>query len=120
MAVATAVLQDGAHSGEVVAPATTRVDGLVPTVVQHADDDEEAAWAARRAKMSRAPGRRWSSIAVLTRTNAQLAKAQTAMDAARVPSAIAGSDLGPASDLRDGRRDDLPQRRVSCRVTLWC
>ena len=110
VAVATAVLQDGAHSGEVVAPATTRVDGLVPTVVQHADDDEEAAWAAKRAKMSCAPGRRWSSIAVLTRTNAQLAKAQAAMDAARVPSVIAGSDLGPASDLRDGGRDDLPQR----------
>ncbi len=109
VAVATAVLQDGAHGGEVVAPATTRVDGPVPAVVQHADDDEEAAWAARRAKMSRAPGRRWSSIAVLTRTNAQLATVQTAMDAARVPSAIAGSDLGPASDLRDGRRDDLPQ-----------
>jgi DNA helicase-2/ATP-dependent DNA helicase PcrA len=43
---------------------------------------------------------------VLTRTNAQLAKVQTAMDAARVPSMIAGADLGPASDLRaeSGRR----------------
>ena len=69
-------------------------------------DADEAAWAARRAKLSRTPGRRWSSIAVLTRTNAQLATVQAAMDAARVPSLIAGADLGPASDLRaDGGRD---------------
>ena len=104
VAVATAVLQDGARSGEVVAPATTRVDGPVPTVVAHDDDGAEAAWSAMRAKMSRVPGRRWSSIAVLTRTNAQLAKVQSAMDAAQVPSRIAGLDLGPASDLREGIR----------------
>ena len=110
MAVATAVLLDGDQSGEVVAPATTRIDGPVPTVVSHDDDDAEAAWAAMRAKMSRLPGRRWSSIAVLTRTNAQLAKAQAAMDAAQVPSMIAGSDLGPASDLREGIDIDRPAR----------
>jgi superfamily I DNA/RNA helicase len=50
--------------------------------------------------MSRTPGRRWSSIAVLTRTNAQLTAVKAAMDAALVPSRVAGSDLGPASDLR--------------------
>jgi ATP-dependent exoDNAse (exonuclease V) beta subunit len=37
----------------------------------------------------------------LTRTNAQLDVVQAAMDAARIPSLIAGSDLGPASDLRE-------------------
>ena len=106
VAVATAVLADGGAAGAVVPPRTTRVDGPVPTVVVHATEDDEAAWAATRAKMSRTPGRRWSSIAVLTRTNAQLTKVQAAMDAARVPSRIAGADLGPASDLRggDGRR----------------
>ena len=117
VAVATAVLRDGGAFGagsEVLPPRTTRVDGPVPEVVSHASDDDEAAWAATRAKMSRTPGRRWSSIAVLTRTNAQLAKVQVAMDAARVPSMIAGADLGPASDLRGegGRRrehdDDDP------------
>jgi DNA helicase-2/ATP-dependent DNA helicase PcrA len=103
VAVATAVLQEGgsfSEDGEVVAPATTRVDGPVPTIIRHATDDDEAAWVATQAKMSRTPGRRWSSIAVLTRTNAQLQKVQAAMDAAHVPSRIAGSDLGPASDLR--------------------
>ena len=113
VAVATAVLRQGAATGsaaEVVPPRTTRVDGPVPTVVSHATDEDEAAWAAQRAKLSRTPGRRWSSIAVLTRTNAQLATVQAAMDAARVPSLIAGSDLGPASDLRaeTGRRGARP------------
>ena len=103
VAVATAVLREGgsfAGDGEVVPPRTTRVDGPVPQVIAHANDDDEAVWAAARAKMSRTPGRRWSSIAVLTRTNAQLATVKAAMDAAMVPSRIAGSDLGPASDLR--------------------
>ncbi len=79
VAVATAVLREGGAfgaGGEVVLPRTTRVDGPVPKVVSHATDDDEAAWAAARAKMSRTPGRTWSSIAVLTRTNAQLAKVQ--------------------------------------------
>jgi len=114
VAVATAVLRDGASAtgaAEVVPPRTSRIDGPVPKVVSHATDGEEAAWAAAQAKLSRTPGRRWSSIAVLTRTNAQLATVQAAMDAARVPNVVAGADLGPASDLRDsagrhGRDDD--------------
>jgi DNA helicase-2/ATP-dependent DNA helicase PcrA len=103
VAVATAVLREGGSfsgDGEVVPPRTTRVDGPVPQVIAHATDDDEAVWAASRAKLSRTPGRRWSSIAVLTRTNAQLATVKAAMDAALVPSRVAGSDLGPASDLR--------------------
>ncbi len=120
VAVATAVLREGGAfgvGGEVVPPRTTRVDGPVPKVVSHATNDDEAAWVADRAKRSRIPGRPWSSIAVLTRTNAQLAKVQEAMDKARVPSLIAGADLGPASDLRgeSGQRsrasdDDEPGR----------
>ncbi|HEX4434986.1 MAG TPA: ATP-dependent helicase [Acidimicrobiales bacterium] len=106
--VATAVLREGGGfgaSGEVALPRTTRVDGPVPKVVSHATDADEAAWVADRAKMSRTPGRQWSSIAVLTRTNAQLALVQAALDKARVPNQIAGADLGPASDLRgDGER----------------
>jgi DNA helicase-2/ATP-dependent DNA helicase PcrA len=102
VAVATEVLRDagGAVGSQVVPPRTTRVDGAVPRVVSHATDDDEAAWAARQAKLSRLPGRRWSSIAVLTRTNAQLTKVFAAMEAAGVPAAVAGADLGPASDLR--------------------
>src|SRR6202042_192153 len=56
VAVATALLREGnsfGTGGEVVLPRTTRVDGPVPQVVSHATDDDEAAWAASRAKMSR-------------------------------------------------------------------
>ena len=106
VAVATEVLRDagGAAGSEVVPPRTTRVDGPVPRVVSHATDVDEAAWAAHQAKLSRTPGRRWSSIAVLTRTNAQLTKVLAAMEAAGVPAAIAGADLGPASDVRGAAR----------------
>jgi DNA helicase-2/ATP-dependent DNA helicase PcrA len=108
VAVATSVLQDGERvdsvGGEVILPSTSRVDGPVPTVISHETEADEAAWAARQAKLSRTPGRPWSSIAVLTRTNAQLTAVQAAMDAARVPCLVAGADLGPASDLRGGRR----------------
>ena len=113
VAVATAVLREGASfgggEGEVVLPRTTRVDGPVPKVVSHATAEDEAAWVADRVKMSRTPGRQWSSIAVLTRTNAQLALVQAALDKARVPNLVAGADLGPASDLRgDGdKRDEV-------------
>ncbi len=109
VAVATAVLQEGGRFGdqsEVALPRTTRLDGPVPKVIAHDTDDDEALWAAKQARLSRTPGRRWSTVAVLTRTNAQLATVQAAMEAARVPSRIAGADLGPASDLRSdaGRR----------------
>jgi DNA helicase II / ATP-dependent DNA helicase PcrA len=103
VAVATAVLREGSSfgtGGEVVLPRTTRVDGPVPKVVSHATAEDEAAWVADRVKMSRTPGRQWSSIAVLTRTNAQLAVVQATLDKARVPNLVAGADLGPASDLR--------------------
>ena len=55
VAVATAVLRDGGprRAAEVVPPRTTRIDGPVPTVIAHATDDDEAAWAARNG-----PGRR--------------------------------------------------------------
>jgi len=106
VAVAAAVLRDSQTDetvlGELDAATSSRVDGPVPTIVAHASDTDEAAWAAARAKQSRTPGRRWSTIAVLARTNAQLTAVYTAMEAAHVPCQIAGSDLGPASDLRGG------------------
>ncbi len=118
VAVATAVLREGGAfgtAGEVVLPRTTRVDGPVPKVISHDSAEDEAAWVAVRAKLSRTPGRPWSSIAVLTRTNAQLAVVQAALDAARVPNLIAGADLGPASDLRgdSGRRGIDEEREAS-------
>jgi DNA helicase-2/ATP-dependent DNA helicase PcrA len=113
VAVASAVLRDGDagldDAPEVADPTSSRVDGPVPTVVAHADDDAEAAWVAARSRQAHGPGRRWSSIAVLTRTNAQLAVVQAAMESAGVPCLVAGADLGPASDLR-GARHGRPRR----------
>ncbi|MGO8859760.1 MAG: ATP-dependent helicase [Acidimicrobiales bacterium] len=118
VAVATAVLRDEESDetvlAEIDAARSSRVDGPVPAVVAHPSDAEEAAWVAVRAKRSHTPGRRWSSIAVLARTNAQLAAVQAALEAANVPCQVAGADLGPASDLhaRGSRRprdlDDEP------------
>ncbi len=107
VSVAAAVLHKGDEPGglsDMDLPSTTRVDGPVPTVMRHSSDADEAAWAAQRARLSHTPGRRWTSIAVLTRTNAQLTAVQAAMEAARVPCLVAGTDLGPASDLRTWRR----------------
>jgi DNA helicase II / ATP-dependent DNA helicase PcrA len=104
VAVATAVLRDSETDetvlGEIDAATSSRVDGPVPTIIAHASDAEEAAWVARRAKQSRTPGMRWSSIAVLARTNAQLPAVQAALETANVPCLVAGSEAGPASDLR--------------------
>jgi DNA helicase II / ATP-dependent DNA helicase PcrA len=106
VAVATAVLRDSQTDetvlGEIDAASSSRVDGPVPAVVSHPSDADEAAWAAARARQSRTPGQRWSSIAILARTNAQLTVVQAAMEAANVPCQVAGADLGPASDLRGG------------------
>jgi DNA helicase II / ATP-dependent DNA helicase PcrA len=110
VAVATAVLRDRESDetvlAEIDAARSSRVDGPVPSVTAHPSDATEAAWAADRAKRSHTYGRRWSGIAVLARTNAQLAAVQAAMDAANVPCQLAGADLGPASDLptRGSRR----------------
>ncbi len=84
-------------------PPAARPDGAPPTVTRLANDEEEARWVARHVWLARHPGTRWSSIAVLARTNAQLARIATALDAEHVPSAVSGAELGPASDVRAGR-----------------
>lgn len=84
------------------APVSTRQDGPVPTVVRLETDDQEARWVARQVWLAHRPGRRWSSIAVLSRTNAQLTRIAAALEAERVPYRAAGGDLAPASDLADG------------------
>ncbi len=96
VAVASAAL--GLLGG--AAPTSTRPDGAVPRVVPLPTEVDEAAWVARQVWLAHRPGRRWSQIAVLARTNAQLAPVLAALRAERVPARLAGGDLGPASDLR--------------------
>ena len=82
-------------------PPSARAEGPLPTVVCLGDDEAEARWVARRTWLAHRPGRRWSSIAVLARTNAQLVRIAAALDAEHVPHRFSGAEVGPASDVRD-------------------
>jgi DNA helicase-2/ATP-dependent DNA helicase PcrA len=92
--------------GRTDAPPSTRSDGPIPAVSCFENDVEEARWVARQAWLAHRPGRKWSSIAVLARTNSQLTRLAQALDAEHVPYRVSGSDLGPASDVRGGPGPD--------------
>lgn len=103
-------------------PSSERADGPVPRVVSLPSDEEEARWLAREVWLAHRPGRRWSSIAVLARTNAHLTRFTAALDEEHVPWRIAGADLAPASDVRaetagapvaDGDGADAPTARAA-------
>ena len=96
VAVAAAALGSAADG----APTSSRPDGSVPRVVAHATDDEEASWVANQVWRAHKPGRRWSQIAVLARTNAQLQAVAEALGQAHIPYQLAGGEAGPASDVR--------------------
>lgn len=81
------------------APTSTRLDGPVPRVVRHDTDVAEAAWVAKEVWRAHRPGRRWSRIAVLARTNAQLGRIAQVLAAERIPCRVAGAEVGPGSDL---------------------
>ena len=82
------------------APTSTRPDGPIPQITVHETDTDEAEWLAHQIWLAHRPGRRWSQIAVLARTNAQLDTIGQALQQARVPFAHAGGDLAPASDVQ--------------------
>ncbi len=86
----------GAVLGESVpAPAGgVRPEGPVPTIVGYDDEAAEAAGVAESARRARRPGRTWSQIAVLARTNAQLDRVREALVARSVPCRVAtGAEL---------------------------
>ena len=71
-------------------------EGKVPTVTAHPSDLDEASSVASAARLSKRPGRAWSRIAVLARTNGQLAVLERAFRAAGIPARLGGgrSHLG--------------------------
>jgi len=81
------------------APISTRDEGPVPVVAEHETDRDEARWVARQAWLAHRPGRRWSQVAVLARTNAQLRAIAEGLGDQRIPFTFASGELGPASDL---------------------
>lgn len=68
-----------------------RPEGPIPTVVSYADETAEAAGIAEGARRARRPGRSWSQIAVLARTNAQLGALEEAFKSRGVPCHVASA-----------------------------
>jgi DNA helicase-2/ATP-dependent DNA helicase PcrA len=78
-----------AAAGAVLAGGRSRamveLDGPVPALVACRSEADEAAYVARGARLAHPPGRAWSQIAVLARTNAQLEPLAQALRAAGIP-----------------------------------
>lgn len=91
LAAANALLVGGRgvdHDGTQTA---TRPDGAVPSIRELPDERAEAAAIARAARDRHGPGERWSSQAVLVRTNAQIPIIEEAMNAAGIPFRVRGA-----------------------------
>ncbi|MCY3637029.1 MAG: ATP-dependent helicase [bacterium] len=72
-------------SAETASLVSHQLDGPRPTVTTHADDTDEATAIARSLRDAKGPETAWSSMAVLTRTNAQAAKLTAALRRAEIP-----------------------------------
>ncbi len=84
LAAANAVLPESSHL------VANRPDGPAPSVRMLPSDTAEAAAIARAVRDRHPPGARWSSQAVLARTNAQLAPIAEALKAAGIPFRVRG------------------------------
>jgi DNA helicase-2/ATP-dependent DNA helicase PcrA len=71
-------------------PEAALPDGPVPAVAEYADAEAEAEGVARALVAANRRGRRWSAMAVLTRTNAQSAAFERAFAQTGVPHRVAG------------------------------
>ncbi len=79
-------------------PQSSRSSGTVPTISAHGSDDDEANWVARQIRRTGAR-QHWADIAVLARTNAQLARIANALARERIPSCRVGEEREPGSDV---------------------
>ena len=91
LAAANALLVGGRGVDHDGTQQATRPDGLVPLVVEYPDERAEAAGVARSVRDHHIPGARWTSQAVLVRTNAQLAIIEEAMTKASIPFRVRGA-----------------------------
>ncbi len=83
------------------APVAHRPAAAIPKVTAHDTDTEEAAQIAAGLAEASQRGRRWSDLAVLVRTNAQLALLEEALRGRRIPfRARAGSRLLDQAEVR--------------------
>ena len=112
LTVANQVLRDGSDQrGAALVP--TRPDGPIPTIAVHPDEVQEARHIARELRSARRPGRRWADLAVLVRTNAQLAPLTQALGAAGIPHRTrGGGGLLDQPEVNDALRSLRRAREV--------
>ena len=89
LTVASAVL-DRQEVPRVKGPAP---EGPIPTLRSYENDAAEASSVAELARLSHRPGRSWSQIAVLARTNAQLSSFRRAFEVKQIPYRALGDHL---------------------------
>jgi DNA helicase-2/ATP-dependent DNA helicase PcrA len=94
IAVANTLLEEGAQG---IVPA--KDDGDVPMVRRYNTDAEESQHVATWLSAKHQPGSPWRTMAVLSRTNAQLELVASHLDAADIPYERRGPEHSPASDL---------------------
>jgi DNA helicase-2/ATP-dependent DNA helicase PcrA len=87
VSAAAAVLADGGAAATV---RSRQPDGPIPEVRSYATDEAEAQGIAKALRMAHTPGRPWSTIAVLYRTNAQSALFEEALHREGVPFRVRG------------------------------
>ena len=92
--VANTLLEDGAQG---IVPA--KDDGEVPLVRSYSTDAEEAQHVATWLSAKHQPDSPWRSMAVLSRTNAQLELVASYLEAADIPYERRGPEHSPGSDL---------------------
>ena len=112
IAAARAVLPHAVHGAAVTG---ARPDGPVPTVIGFDDDAQEAGAVARWLRVMHRPGRPWSHLAVLARTNARLGPVAAALHKAGIPFRVgagprAGAELRSAVDALRAMPSGRPLR----------
>jgi DNA helicase II / ATP-dependent DNA helicase PcrA len=100
-----------------------RPDGPVPTVVGFDDDADEAGGVARWLRVMHRPGRPWSHLAVLARTNARLGPVAAALDQAGIPFRIgptrrAGAEMRLALEILRAMPSGRPLRSALADLSM--
>lgn len=87
--VAVAAAVRGGEASPVGGPVP---EGAVPTLTAYRSDHEEAVSVADAVRLAHRPGRTWSQIAILCRTNAQLQPFRRACEERGIPARVLGDD----------------------------
>ncbi|MCU1462103.1 MAG: UvrD/REP helicase [Acidimicrobiales bacterium] len=103
LTVANAVLGSGLRDAPPLK--ANRPDGPLPTVSSFDTDRDEATQVARAIRRRQRPGRPWSHMAVLARTNAQLLLFEEAMRTAGIPFRVRGGKFLSQPEVRHAMAD---------------